>query len=286
MTTPYRIMMPGHLRSAVVFASPHSGREYPPRFLEQSVLDEKSIRSSEDAYVDLLLETAPEHGAPLLIAQTPRAFVDLNRAADELDPAVIEGCASATTSPRVASGLGVIPRVVSNGRAIYCGKISQTEAQERLTQVWYPYHRALEDLLNATRARCDEAILIDVHSMPHEAIMAPRARRPHRPHIVLGDRFGTSCAPWVIDSVQNIFEAEGFRVARNAPFPGAYIAQKYGKPRSGQHVLQIEIDRALYLDEIQIAPSGNFTKMRKIMQRVVAQISNFNGLRKIPFAAE
>ena len=137
-----------------------------------AVLDRHVIRSSEDAFVDRLFDMAPAMGAPLLAARVPRAFIDLNRAADELDPALIEGIARAPHNPRVSSGLGVIPRVVAGGRAIYRGKLTLAEAEARITRHWHPYHQALRRLMDQTVAAFGQAVLIDCHSMPHEAIEA------------------------------------------------------------------------------------------------------------------
>ena len=191
---PYHLSNPDELRSAVVFASPHSGSDYTADFLTQSLLNEKTIRSSEDAFVDLLFDAVPDFGSPLLKAAAPRAFVDLNRSADELDPALISGARRHGYNPRVASGLGVIPRVVANGRAIYSGKISMAEATHRLDAFWRPYHAALQQLLDNAHAHFGQAILIDCHSMPHEAIDGVAKSSGKRPEIVLGDRFGAAAA--------------------------------------------------------------------------------------------
>ena len=166
-------------QTSVIFASPHSGRAYSAAFLAQSVLDARVLRSSEDAFVDELIAAAPQLGASLLCAETPRAFLDFNRAPDELDPALIEGIARAPHNPRVSSGIGVIPRVVAGGRQIYRGKLALAEVEERLRLHWYPYHAALRDLIEETHQRFGEAVLIDVHSMPHEAVDAHLRPRPN-----------------------------------------------------------------------------------------------------------
>jgi N-formylglutamate amidohydrolase len=176
-TEAYVLTRPKLRTGPVIFASPHSGRDYPADFLDQAVLDEHAIRSSEDAFVDELFGMAPGMGAPLLAARAPRAYIDLNRASDELDPAVIEGISRAPHNPRISSGLGVIPRVVAGGRSIYRGKLTLAEAEARLRRFWHPYHQALAALVEETRAAFGEAVLIDCHSMPHEAIEA-HTRRP------------------------------------------------------------------------------------------------------------
>lgn len=269
---PYRLDLPCERSTSVVFASPHSGRDYTREFLARSMLDERSIRSSEDAFVDRLFDTAPALGAPLLAANSPRAFVDLNRGADEMDPAVVKGIRALSHNPRVSSGLGVIPRVVANGREIYRGKLDAEEARERIALVWRPYHAALQNLLDENRARFGEAILIDCHSMPHEAVRAMPDQSGRKPQVVLGDRFGAACAPEYFDRIEAAFAAAGLRVARNAPFAGAYITQNYGRPTRNQHVVQVEIDRSLYMDEAAIRPSQRFSDFRAVLRGIISEI--------------
>ncbi len=266
---PYDLHLPDQLTSGVVFASPHSGRDYPAELLKRSLLDERRLRSSEDAFVDRLLQAVPAQGAALLAARAPRAFVDLNRAEDELDPAVIEGLPVAGRGPRVAAGLGVIPRVVAGGRAIYSGKITQTEAEARLAGIWRPYHARLHRLLADCRTRFGRAVLLDVHSMPSEAL---EGLGPNRPDVVLGDRYGASAAPGVMAAVEAGFSGTGLRLSRNTPFAGAYITQRYGRPAEGMHVVQIEINRALYMDEAQIRPRADFASFEALMRGVTACI--------------
>ncbi|MBI1220291.1 MAG: N-formylglutamate amidohydrolase [Rhodobacteraceae bacterium] len=287
MTHPaYDLFLPDVPSSPLVFASPHSGREYPAAFLAASVLDEHVIRSSEDAFVDLLFADAPRAGAPLLVARAPRAYVDLNRAIDELDPAVVDQAPRAPMNPRIGAGLGVIPRVVANGRAIYRGKITLAAARARLDAVWVPYHARLQALLREAQARHGAAILIDCHSMPHEAIDGYWHAGRARPEVVLGDRFGAAAAPEVMARVEAAFVAEGLRVARNAPFAGAYIAQAYGQPARGQHVVQVEIDRALYMDEAAIRPGPGFDLVRRMLARVIDRLADDPGRATLPLAAE
>ena len=287
MTHPaYDLFRPAVASSRLVLASPHSGREYPAAFLAASVLDERMIRSSEDAFVDLLFADAPQAGAPLLVARAPRAYVDLNRAMDELDPAVVDQAPRAAMNPRISAGLGVIPRVVANGRSIYRGKIALAEAQARLDAVWLPYHAQLQALLRETQARHGEVMLIDCHSMPHVAIDGYWQVGRARPDVVLGDRFGAAAAPEVMERIEAAFAAEGLRVARNAPFAGAYIAQAYGHPSHGQHVVQVEIDRALYMDEVQIQPGPGFDAVREMLARVIARVADESGRAALPLAAE
>lgn len=285
MSEVFRIDRPERQDTAVIFASPHSGRAYSPAFLAQTVLRNDQIRSSEDAFVDQLFADAPLHGAPLLAAQVPRAYLDLNRAPDELDPAVIEGVSRAPHNPRVSSGLGVIPRVVAGGRPIYRGKLSLAEAEKRITGFWHPYHRALRQLVDETHSRFGKAVLIDCHSMPHEAIEGHTRPGTSRPDVVLGDRFGAAAGREVVDRVEAAFAATGLRVARNAPFAGAFIAQSYGRPSGQRHVIQVEIDRGLYMDEATITPLPHFAQFRALISSVIAEISDI-GRQSLPLAAE
>ncbi len=281
----FQLHMPETWTTSVVFASPHSGRDYPAAFLRASVLDERAIRTSEDAFVDQLFATAPHNGAPLLAARAPRAFIDLNRSADELDPALIEDVRRVTHNPRVSSGLGVVPRVVANGRSIYRGKLSRHEAEERLRIYWHPYHAELQSLLDQANARFGEAILLDCHSMPHEAIDSICHGRGPRPDIVLGDRFGAAADSDVVEQVEAAFASVGLNVTRNAPFAGAYTTQHYGRPSRQQHVVQVEIDRALYMDEVLIEPHAGFADFRDVIAEVVIMLAQI-GSREIPLAAE
>ncbi|MBD3677245.1 MAG: N-formylglutamate amidohydrolase [Rhodobacteraceae bacterium] len=284
--SPYILSLPEAWRSSVIFASPHSGRNYPLSFLRNSILDEQTIRSSEDAFVDMLFSNAPDLGSPLLAATAPRAYVDLNRSADELDPGVIAGVGRTTHNPRVNSGLGVVPRVVANGRSIYRGKIAYDAAQKRLRDVWYPYHSKLQDLIDQGYRAFGETILIDCHSMPHEAIEVISQGSVRKPHIVLGDRFGAAAGQEIVDRIEAAFTSAGLKVARNTPFAGAYTAQHYGRPSRGQHVIQVEIDRALYMDERLIRPHSGFEDFKALLQGIVADIVSIGGRDEIPLAAE
>lgn len=269
MELPYYLTMPGRITSNVVFSSPHSGSEYPADFMAKAVLDPTALRSSEDAFVNKLFAEAPRVGAPMLAARYPRAFVDLNRHRDELDPALVQGVARDHINPRVAAGLGVIPRVVSEGRAIQSGKISRLDAAARLAAAYEPFHEMLEQILAQQKKTFGSAILFDCHSMPHDALVSAPLVQGRRPDVILGDRFGASCSHWLIEAALQVFSQEGFVVARNAPFAGGFITQNYGKPSKGIQALQIEIDRSLYMDERAVAPNAGFDDVAARLSRVV-----------------
>ncbi|MBD0864458.1 MAG: N-formylglutamate amidohydrolase [Rhodobacteraceae bacterium] len=285
-STAYDLYLPDRLMSPLVFASPHSGRHYPRSFLQHSVLDARTIRSSEDAFVDRLFDCTPQFGAPLIAARAPRAFVDMNRSPDEVDSALIEGTRRLDHhNPRVASGLGVVPRVVSNGRAIYNGEIPMAEVRRRINIYWHPYHRSLKQLLTRAHEAFGEAVLLDCHSMPHEAIDSTVLGCRHSPEIVLGDRFGAAASGDIMDCVESAFASAGFKVVRNVPFAGAYVAQAYGRPSRCQHVIQIEIDRSLYMDERLIEPHQDFETFRARLRGVIAELIEIGREHKL-LAAE
>ena len=268
----YHLHLPDTISCGAVFSSPHSGRDYPSSFLKDSLLDAVTIRSSEDAFVDQLFMSAIDNGAPLLAASAPRAFVDLNRNADELDPAVVDGVHLVGSNPRISSGLGVIPRVVSEGRAVMQGKISVDDAKDRLDRFYHPYHAQLCELMDTSRAAFGKVLLIDCHSMPREALTNVSGRFGRMPEIVLGDRFGSSCEGAFVDEIEAALDDAGFRVARNTPFAGAHITQAYGRPSLGQSCLQIEVDRSLYLDEKNVVKTEQFDEIRLRLAGVVATI--------------
>jgi len=281
----FTLLRPQNQTTPVVFSSPHSGREYSAAFRSHSRLGMLALRSSEDAFVDRLFAAAPKYGATLIAASAPRAWLDLNRAEDELDPALIEDMARRPQSPRVSSGLGVIPRVVAGGRAIYSGQISMAEATARLDRHWHPYHAALRGLMQESHSLFGQAILVDCHSMPHEAIAAHSRSATLCPDVVLGDRFGAAADREVVMALETAFRRAGLRVARNAPFAGAYIAQAYGKPSHNQHVVQVEIDRALYMDEQRIEPRTDFAAFQALISGVIAEVTE-SGAQALPLAAE
>jgi N-formylglutamate amidohydrolase len=282
----YHLFRPAQRTTSVVFASPHSGRDYPADFLDRILLDPQTIRSSEDAFIDRLFDSAPQHGAPLIAASAPRAYLDLNRAPEELDPALIEGVRRAAHNPRIASGLGVIPRVVAGGRAIYRGKLTLDEAEARINAWHRPYHAALQSLLDESHARFGEAILIDCHSMPHEALESVAHPGHARADVVLGDRFGAAAAASVVERVEAAFGAAGLRVARNMPFAGAHVTQAYGRPSRRQHAVQIEIDRSLYMNESTVEPSADFEAFRRLLRGVIAELADIGRPGDLRVAAE
>lgn len=271
--SPFTLFEPIHLTTNIVFSSPHSGRDYPDDLVRRSRLSRRQLRASEDVLVDRLFAAAPRHGAPLLAATAPRAWLDLNRAPSELDPALIEGIRARGLNQRVAAGLGVIPRVVAEGTEIYRGKIDRAEAEARIEEIHLPYHAALETLLARARDRFGTGLLYDCHSMPSDALRAAPRVRGRSPDVVLGDRFGASASRVVMARTQEAFERGGLVVARNAPFAGGYITQQHGHPARGISAIQVEIDRGLYLDQERLEPSAGFVELRRVLDGVVADLA-------------
>lgn len=254
----------------MVVASPHSGRSYPPDFLARIRLDLPALRRSEDFHLDELLTDAPDLGASLLCATFPRIYCDANRAATELDPGMFTeplppGCDS--TSPRVRAGLGVIPRISAAGAPLYRTRLPFADAAERIRHFWMPYHAALAALIQAQVAAHGACLLVDCHSMPGIA-------GPDAPDFVLGDGWGTSCAPAVSAAAEAALRAQGFATSRNKPYAGGYVTRHYGQPARHRHALQVEISRPLYMDENRLVPHDGFTAIRAAMTDLLRTLAD------------
>ncbi|MDO5648440.1 N-formylglutamate amidohydrolase [Paracoccus sp. (in: a-proteobacteria)] len=271
---PFTLTRPAEWTSGVIFASPHSGRDYPDWFLENTDLSLPVLRSSEDAFVDDLIACAPDFGAVTLTARMPRAVVDLNRGPDEMDPKIVRGVPRQPLNQRTMAGLGVIPRVVSQGRAIHRTPIDRPEATRRINAYWRPYHAALAALMAQTRARFGQAVLIDMHSMPQDALIHLTGAPPD---MVLGNRHGLSAAARITDTVCQAVESQGWTIRRNSPFSGAYIAQNYGRPAQNMHVLQLEINRSLYMNESEVTPRPDFDRFAARLARVIERLARIGG---------
>jgi N-formylglutamate deformylase len=241
-------------RSALLFTSPHSGRDYPAAFLAAARLPEAQLRRAEDRLVDQLLDGID--AAPVMRARFARTFLDLNRDADEIDVAMIAGPLPIATrrTDRVAAGLGVLPRIAAHGQDIYTGKINPADAMARIAAIHAPWHARIATLLDRARLRHGHAILVDCHSMP-----TPTGIRP--PQIVLGDRHGVTAAPALMRLIERHFGSHGWRVVRNTPYAGGHITERHGDVGAGIHAIQIEIDRALYMDADTLQPGAGFDRV-------------------------
>ncbi|CDZ53787.1 N-formylglutamate amidohydrolase [Neorhizobium galegae] len=258
-----------------VFNSPHSGSFYPPEFLAESGLDSLAIRRSADHYVDELFADAPELGAPLLLAHFPRAYLDVNREPYELDPRMFDGPLPPFVnigSMRVAGGLGTIPRIVAENMEIYRRRLPVDEAMSRIETIYKPYHACLRKLIARTHARFGLAILIDCHSMPGNIRLSGSDVRPD---FIIGDRYGTSASAELSRAAMQFLEGMGFSAVRNKPYAGGFITEHYGRPVRGLHALQIEINRALYVDEMTLARRPEFPVIAAALSTFMRQMADF-----------
>jgi N-formylglutamate amidohydrolase len=266
MANPFTVVAPRRQAVPFVFASPHSGRVYPPSFTARSRLDAVSLRKSEDAFVEELFDVAVLHGAPFIAARFPRAYVDPNRAAEELDPALFEGLgprAPRSPTTHVNAGLGVIPRLVREGLEIYPAKLPASEAEFRIAHFHRPYHAALAALVDETRARFGVAVIVDCHSMPSGIKGAD---------MVIGDRHETSAARELSAHAVAALKNLGFDVVKNAPYAGGYTTSLYGRPQDGVHALQVEVNRALYLHEERMEKAPSFSDCRELIGHFIAAL--------------
>ena len=268
---PVRLFVPERRGAPLVFASPHSGRAYPPSFVAASRLDPLRLRRSEDAFVDLLFASMPLYGAPLVTATFPRAFCDANREPWELDPGMFEDELPDwvnADSPRVAAGLGTLARVVASGEGIYRGRLRFAEAQARIAEFWHPFHAALREEIAATQESFGACLLIDCHSMPGHS-MAPRQAAD----VVLGDVHGSTCDGALMRRLEVLLRGQGFSVRRNDPYAGGYITRNYGRPREHVHAVQIEILRSLYMDEDRVEMLPEFAEIQARLAAAMAGLA-------------
>jgi len=258
---PFEIVEPAIWRAPIIFNSPHSGSVYPREFLAASRIDEAALRRSEDSFMDEIVADLAGRGFPIVRVNFPRSYVDVNREPYELDPRMFAGRLPSfanTRSMRVAGGLGTIPRVVGDGQEIYSERLDVEEALSRIEALYKPYHRALRRLINKAHQAFGAVILVDCHSMPSVGVSRDE---PKRPDMVIGDRYGTSCAALLPDIVEDTFKTLGYSVGRNKPYAGGFITEHYGNPINGLHTIQLELNRAIYMDERRRERSANFRKV-------------------------
>lgn len=285
---PFEILEPAQCRGPALFNSPHSGSVYPRTFLTTSRLDVATLRRSEDSFVDELIGGVVARGDPLMRAHFPRCFVDVNREPYELDPRMFEGRLPSfanTRSMRVAGGLGTVARVVGDAQEIYAQRIPVDDAIRRIEGLYKPYHRALRRLFTRIHRDFGAAVLIDCHSMPSNA--AAKDERP-RADIVLGDRYGTSCVAVLVETVETVLRGRGYVVSRNKPYAGGFITEHYGNPAVGLHAIQLEINRALYMDERRYERSASFAAVAADLELMADRLAELplQELRPYRAAAE
>ncbi len=290
--SPYLLAQPQIRKAAFVYNAPHSGLYYPEDLLRATNLSETALRTSEDSFVDRLYAGAPALGAPLLAVHYARAYVDTNRERLELDPKLLTGpmpLNANTTSERVQAGLGTIPAIVASNQRIYAQSLSVSDALDRIQRVWDPVHDTLRGLLAQTKRQFGYAVLIDCHSMPSGPLGWPeflgRGRRRNNVDMVLGDRHGASCAPILVETAEQVLRGLGYRVLRNVPYAGGFNTEHYGRPDLGQHALQIEINRGLYMDEARFEPKPNFDRLCQDLQSLMQTLHSLPAEQFHPLAA-
>jgi N-formylglutamate amidohydrolase len=258
---PFEIVEPAEWRAPVIFNSPHSGSVYPAEFLNASRIDLPTLRRSEDSFMDELIADLAARGFPVVRVNFPRSYVDVNREPYELDPRMFFGRLPSfanTRSMRVAGGLGTIPRVVGDGQEIYRERLAVDDALRRIETLYKPYHRALRRLINRVHQSFGAVVVVDCHSMPSIGVSRDE---PRRPDVVIGDRYGTSCAPTLPDTVEETMGRLGYSIGRNKPYAGGFITEHYGNPASGLHAVQLEFNRAIYMDERRREKSARFAQV-------------------------
>ncbi|MCC0044176.1 MAG: N-formylglutamate amidohydrolase [Brucellaceae bacterium] len=285
---PFAVVEAAEQRVPFVFNSPHSGRYYPARFLAMAKLDADTIRKSEDCFVDELFSGVVRLGAPLLSANFPRAYLDVNREPWELDPRMFAQplpVFANIRSPRVAGGLGTVPRLVGEGLDIYGGKLPLQEAAERIERLYKPYHETLKRLIAQTHARFGYAVLVDCHSMPASIRVGDSGIRPD---FIVGDRFGASASAALTEHAISILGEMGYTVAHNKPYAGGFITEHYGRPARGLHALQIEVNRGLYLNERTYEKTADYAALANNLTRFAAELTTLPDvyLEAAPLAAE
>ena len=257
----------------LVLGSPHSGRNYPPSFLAQSGLSLNQLRQSEDCYVDRLLEPLTAFGIPLIAANFPRIYLDLNRGPDEWPPELSPSetfSEARPISPRARAGLGVVPLRIGPDTDIYPHAITGDLIQGRLDALYHPYHDDLRGLLQTAKAHNGHALLLDCHSMPgHDASGQRRA------DMVLGNCYGDSCHAHTLDFIETVFTDLGYETVRNHPYAGGYITSHYGKPADNVEAIQIEINKDLYLNSATLEPHAGLAKLTVNMQAAILQIKEY-----------
>lgn len=293
LASPFETLDPTTLDTPLVLSSPHSGAIYPARFLAAARLNPHLLRRSEDAHVDALWMDAAQLGVPMLKAHFPRAFLDLNREPYELDPRMFEGVLPHfvnTRSVRVAGGLGTIARVVGEGQEIYAGKLSVDEAMQRIDALYKPWHQQLRTVLRRAQRQFGLALLIDCHSMPSWIGAGTQKQERVDADFVLGDRYGTACGASFMDEIERHLSQCGYHVQRNKPYAGGFITEHYGNPGAGFHAVQIEINRALYMDEQTLERKTSFAAIARdladLTSRLMAVAADMDRDRGIALAAE
>ena len=260
----------------LLFDSPHSGRHYPSDWA--TPLSRVELRRGEDAYVDQLLGDAPARGIALLAAQYPRCYIDVNREIDDVDPALLAepwpGPALLKPTEKSRKGLGLIRRYVVPGKKIVETPLALADVRSRINDIYVPYHRALAAQIEALRARFGFVWHVDWHSMKSRGnAMTPDGDGAARADMVVGDLDGTSADPRFVEHVVAHLRGQGYSVSVNNPYKGATIVRRYGAPARGCSTLQIEVNRALYLDEPNVEPTAGFATLKASLESLMTALA-------------
>ncbi|MGZ2410898.1 N-formylglutamate amidohydrolase [Sphingomonas sp. F9_3S_D5_B_2] len=262
----------------VLLSVPHSGRDYPDWLLDLASGGHRALASLEDPFVDRLAWRALNSGVGAVIARTPRAAVDCNRAEDEIDPSVIEGGRSERLTARARGGLGIIPARTPQYGYLWRRAVGREQLRDRLDQAHRPYHRAVEEMIDQIVERFGCALLLDCHSMPPPAAGVPE--------IVFGDRRGRSSGWWVSSEALRVARDCGFEVGFNDPFAGGHVVERHGNPARNVHALQLEIDRSLYLDESLREPGPGFDRLAHLIETLTVRLGEHLLGQRFATAAE
>ena len=270
---PYRVRRPTAPSAPVVYDSPHSGRFYPPDF--ETKASRVELRRGEDAYVDELLDHAPSLGVAVLDATYPRCYIDLNRAETDIDAALLSEPWPTALAPteKSARGLGLLRRYVGPGVEVNARLLSVSEVRDRIDRVYRPYHAALDRLIDETRVAQGRVWHVNWHSMKSVGnAMTPDGAVERRVDFVVSDVEGRSAAREVTDCVVSALRDLGYRVGVNDPYKGGEIVKRIGVPESGVHSIQVEVNRALYLDESRVEKAVGFAPLGLDLERVTRRL--------------
>ena len=276
MSDAFRILTPVADALPLVFDSPHSGSIYPEDF--GHAIDRMTLRRSEDAHVEELFAGVTDHGGTLIHALFPRSYIDPNRNEDDLDVTMIEGGWPGPVNPTsktLTRGVGLIWKDMKAFGPIYDRMLSQAEVRGRIETCWRPYHAALADLLDAAHRTHGRVVHVDCHSMASMGDRTTEDGEVARPDFVVSDREGTTCAPAVLDLVVGHLRGCGYRVAINDPYKGFELVRRHGRPAEGRHSLQIEVNRALYMDEATLSKRPGFLTVERDLSALAAALAEW-----------
>jgi len=259
----------------LVFDSPHSGTIYPEDFRFACPLD--VLRTAEDTYVEELYGAASAHGATLLAALFPRSYLDVNREVADIDPDLLDGPWPGLLNPgeKTRLGLGLVRRLAKPGMPVYDRKLSVAEVQARIARCYEPYHAALQAACDRLHRKFGVVWHVDCHSMPSEGNAMSTDPGAHRADFVLGDRDGTTCDPALTDFVGRVLRGRGYSVKVNDPYKGVELVRRHGRPAEGRHSLQIEVNRALYMDEKTLVKTAGFDRLKADITHLIEALANF-----------